>query len=737
MVVPRFRRRESISPLPDARVHQAYGGDAYGAEVAEATERFAVRAQALAEKNEDAATLDAVNSFTRDINTYHNAPGTGLFNKKLGKDAQGLTTESNSWMNSKLDEYARKMRSPRMRENFSRMASRITLGQEKENSIFEEKQVRTWREAETNAIIDRSVNIASTNWQDEGAIQEAQQLAIGALTLKNRGLGDDVFAADLAELDNKIASARLGQMINADPSAAQEWYTQHKNLFNGATQLKAESLLETFGDQQIADKLISEYGFDNEAAALSAIRERYSGARADRLVSRYRQRVAESAAAENRATAERRRIQQENADKIYMQYTATGLPVPQMALDSMLSGGEISSYDQRQMLGWNSQLMVRSNIEKRLRGADPDKWNRYTPEQREREVMLAAGRTQEERDSVLASLQAGVMDSEDPVAISDIRDAFVSMFITKAESENLVNVLRSFGPEQRRFAGLQKKKLNADLKNIFNEQYFWDNNDRRGYSDHARQLFLEKIFDLDPKSQTYVDDVVEARRESILETYEMSSENSMGFIGNPASFKSLIDNVVGGIDAQNEPRYTPKFRKDAIDLSGPTSSVPSTASMVKGGRSQVAGNGYDAPRDNGRRRHGAIDIPAPEGAEIVSADFGVPLTVASKKYSDTAGNMVTLEGVLPDGRNIKVRALHLQNLDGPEKGEEIAPGNLIGYVGDTGSTSHGSHAHIDVTIDGKRVNPDTFLREVGEQKNDPSIPSLDDLFGGFTNGFSD
>jgi murein DD-endopeptidase MepM/ murein hydrolase activator NlpD len=737
MVVPRFRRRESISPLPNARV-QAYGGaDAHGADVAEAAGRFAIRAQEMAEKNEDASTLDAVNSFSRDINTYHNAPGEGVFNKKLGKDAQGLTTESNSWMTSKLDEYTRKMRSPRMRENFSRMASRIALGQEKENSIFEEKQVRTWREAEANAIIDRSVNIASTNWQDEGAIQEARQAAITALTLKNRGLGDDVFAADLAELNNKIASARILQMINADPSAAQKWYTQHKKLFNGATQVKVESLLETFGDQQITDKLISEYGLEDETAALSAIRERYSGARADKLVSRYRQRVAESTAAENRATAERRRIQQENADKIYMQYTATGLPVPQTTLDSMLSGGQINGYDHRQMLGWNSQLMVRSNIEKRLRAADPDLWNSYTPEQRERELMLAAGRTQEERDSRLTSLQAGVMDSEDPVSVSEIRDAQMSMFITKAESENLIGVLRSFGPEQRRFAGLQKKKLNADLKNIFNEQFFWNNDDRRGYSDHARQLFLEKIFDLDPKSQTYVDDVVEARRESILETYEMSSENSMGFIGNPASFKSLIDNVVGGIDAQNEPRYAPKFRKDAIDLSGTTSNVSSTASMVKGGRAQVAGNGYDAPRDKGRRRHGAIDIPAPEGAEIVSADFGVPLTVTGKKYSETAGNMVTLEGALPDGRNIKVRALHLQNLDGPGKGEEIAPGNLIGYVGNTGSTSHGSHAHIDVTIDGKRVNPDEFLREVGEQKNDPSIPSLDDIFGGFANGFLD
>jgi hypothetical protein len=210
----------------------------------------------------------------------------------------------------------------------------------------------------------------------------------------------------------------------------------------------------------------------------------------------------------------------------------------------------------------------------------------------------------------------------------------------------------------------------------------------------------------------------------------------MGFLGDPQSLKALVDSVTGNIDPQTEPRYAPKFRKDNIILLG-SGNASSVASMVPDGKPPIAGNEYDAPRDNGTRKHQAIDIPAPAGSKIVSADFGAPLVVADKRYSESAGNMVKLEGTMPDGRNIKVRALHLQNLDGPEKGATVNSGDLIGYVGNTGSTSHGNHAHIDVTIDGKRVNPDEFLKEIVERKTEPSVPSLDDLFGGNTDGLFD
>jgi hypothetical protein len=536
-----------------------------------------------------------------------------------------------------------------------------------------------------------------------------------------------------------MGMARLGRMIEADPVRAEQWYKENKKDFLGADQAKAENALRTFLDQRTVDDLVARYGVDDENAVVSMIREKYSGAQADRLISRYRQRVSEVTIAENRADAQLRKTQQENMNNLYTQFVSNGLPVSRDTLDSMLRSRQIDDSDHRTALEWNAKLTTRANIEKRLRANDPEQWKSYTPGQREREIMLAAGRTQEERDQKLSSLQARVMDLDDPLSVSDINNAYLDMFITKGEAENLTGILKGVNTEQAKVATLQRKKLESDLKNVFNDQFFWNDSDRRGYIDHAKQLFMEKIYPIEKRSSSFLEEVVQARQEALLETYELSAGNTTGFLGDPEKFKTLIDGIVGGIDPQTEPGYKPRFRKDDIVLSGlgDSSGASSVAAMVPDGKPPVAGNEYDAPRDNGARKHRAIDIPAPEGSKILSVDFGTPLTVTDKKYSESAGNMIILEGTTADGQSVKVRALHLQNLEGPEKGATVASGDLIGYVGNTGSTSHGNHAHIDVTVNGKRVNPNEFLEEVAQRKAEQAIPTLDDLFGGNLNGLFD
>jgi flagellum-specific peptidoglycan hydrolase FlgJ len=82
------------------------------------------------------------------------------------------------------------------------------------------------------------------------------------LALKLRGMGDDVWKAGLAELDGKIAMARLGRMIEADPLRAEQWYGEHKESFLGADRGKAEDAIKKALVEQTVGRVWDAYGID-------------------------------------------------------------------------------------------------------------------------------------------------------------------------------------------------------------------------------------------------------------------------------------------------------------------------------------------------------------------------------------------------------------------------------------------------------------------------------------------
>ena len=141
--------------------------------------------------------------------------------------------------------------------------------------------------------------------------------------------------------------------------------------------------------------------------------------------------------------------------------------------------------------------------------------------------------------------------------------------------------------------------------------------------------------------------------------------------------------------------------------------MPSEATikgMVQGAK--AVSSGYDSPRDGGKRIHNAIDVSAPEGSEIRAVDFGSPLTVVRRSTGPKTGNAVTLTGTTADKQHMEVTIMHLKNHDGPPTGTTVQPGDLIGYVGNTGITSTGPHMHIQIEVDGKRVNPEKYLASI-------------------------
>ena len=100
---------------------------------------------------------------------------------------------------------------------------------------------------------------------------------------------------------------------------------------------------------------------------------------------------------------------------------------------------------------------------------------------------------------------------------------------------------------------------------------------------------------------------------------------------------------------------------------------------------------YTDARGEGRS-HDAIDIPAPEGTPVIAA---APGTIA--RFFDSVPGGVTIYQYTADKQYMLYYA-HLQRrAEGLKPGDEVKPGQTIGYVGDTGNAGPGNfHLHFSV-----------------------------------------
>jgi hypothetical protein len=289
VAVPVYERQKSIEPLPGARVQAAGGAEAYGSGAGSAINQLAESSMKMLQDFEDTETLEALNNFKRDVSLYHNAPEKGVLNRQ-GKDAKGLFQEADLWMQNEAEKYVKKMKSPRMANNFRKMAGQVVLSQGEQNSRFEGAQIRKYRDAEADATIEMAINDAAANWDDDEVVARSLQTGIQALTLKMRGLGDEAWKNGLAELESKISVARLSRMIEADPLRAEQWYKENKDKILGMDQTKVEGVLEretkAYKMESTRDDLIKRYGM-NYSAARKEILDNYQGEEEQRVLALY------------------------------------------------------------------------------------------------------------------------------------------------------------------------------------------------------------------------------------------------------------------------------------------------------------------------------------------------------------------------------------------------------------------------------------------------------------------
>lgn len=100
--------------------------------------------------------------------------------------------------------------------------------------------------------------------------------------------------------------------------------------------------------------------------------------------------------------------------------------------------------------------------------------------------------------------------------------------------------------------------------------------------------------------------------------------------------------------------------------------------------------------------HAGIDIAAPEGTAIYAVADG---TVTEAGYNDVAGNNCRISH---SGGVLTTRYLHMKASASVSVGESVTKGQVIGYVGQTGSAT-GPHLHFEVKRNGVLVDPRSIL----------------------------
>jgi len=98
--------------------------------------------------------------------------------------------------------------------------------------------------------------------------------------------------------------------------------------------------------------------------------------------------------------------------------------------------------------------------------------------------------------------------------------------------------------------------------------------------------------------------------------------------------------------------------------------------------------------------HTGIDLAAPMGTDVHSATRGVA------RLGDDPGGAGLYVVVIVDS-HARVLYGHLSDFR-VRNGESVWPGQVVGLLGSTGNST-GSHVHLEVQVDGRPVDPATWI----------------------------
>ncbi len=109
------------------------------------------------------------------------------------------------------------------------------------------------------------------------------------------------------------------------------------------------------------------------------------------------------------------------------------------------------------------------------------------------------------------------------------------------------------------------------------------------------------------------------------------------------------------------------------------------------------------------RTHNGVDIMGEKGAEVVAIESG---TVSGVEVTTLEGTVVTVD----HGEGLVAVYKGLENVE-LQKGDTVASGQKIGEIGTMMTESlEGYHLHLEMTLNGKLVNPMDYLPKTTQDK---------------------
>jgi len=112
-------------------------------------------------------------------------------------------------------------------------------------------------------------------------------------------------------------------------------------------------------------------------------------------------------------------------------------------------------------------------------------------------------------------------------------------------------------------------------------------------------------------------------------------------------------------------------------------------------------------KKNGMQPHSGVDWAKPEGTPIPAIANG---TIVLQQFSQVLGNVSVLRVMGKDAKLYYVGFCHLK-AEGLEVGTKVKEGDTIGFVGNTGSSSSGSHLHLTISREIKGVFGPTSIKQ--------------------------
>lgn len=157
--------------------------------------------------------------------------------------------------------------------------------------------------------------------------------------------------------------------------------------------------------------------------------------------------------------------------------------------------------------------------------------------------------------------------------------------------------------------------------------------------------------------------------------------------------------VMAGCTAFTTQGRFPSFNTSSFSDEAPPEWLPVP---VAGIRASQLRDSWGAARSGGRSHEG-IDIPARRGTPVLSVSHGM---VSAVQERELGGNTVSVTG--PGGYSHYYA--HLDSYGRYLPGDEVAVGDTLGYVGDTGNAKGTApHLHYGIYTSGGAINPFPLL----------------------------